>query len=131
MKEETKQLIAFYITCIAVAIIVILFSASCKKKEVLPEYKVQYKAYAKVVPYSVSYTNAELNIVTEEVNTNNWSKDVIINYETNVNINIKNKALSPIDSVSISVSCNAQYDHCNSKLNNAWSLCNAGFKIKK
>jgi len=112
-------------------LILLVLLISCKKKEVLPEYKVHYTAYAKVVPYSVSYTNAELTIVTEDVNTNNWSKDVVINYETNVNINIKNKALNPIDSVSISVSCNKQNDYCKTKLNNAWSLCNAGFKIAK
>lgn len=130
MKEETKQLIAFYITCLAVAIIVLLFSTSCKKKEVLPEYKIQYTAFAKVVPYSVTYTNADMNPITEEISTNNWSKDVIVNYQNYINIAIKNKALTANDSVSISVSCNSQSDYCKAKINNTWSNCNAGFKVK-
>lgn len=130
MKEETKQLITFYITCLAMAIIVLLFSASCKKKEVLPEYKIHYTAFAKVVPYSVTYTNADMNPITEEINTNNWSKDVIVNYQNYINIAIKNKALTANDSVSISVSCNSQNDYCKANINNAWSNCNAGFKVK-
>lgn len=130
MKEEIKQLIAFYITCLAVAIIVLLFSASCKKKEVLHEYKIHYTAFAKVVPYSVTYTNTDMLPITEEISTNNWSKDVIVNYADYINITIKNKALTSNDSVSITVSCNDQSDYCKAKINNAWSNCNAGFKVK-
>jgi len=129
MKEETKQLIAFYITCLAVAIIVLLFSVSCKKKKALPEYKIHYTAFAKVVPYSVSYTTNE-NQVNEDVNTQYWSKDVVFNSENYVNISISNKALTSNDSVSITISCNGQSDYCKAKLNNAWSNCNAGFKVK-
>lgn len=129
MKEETKQLLSFYITCLAVAIIVLL-CFSCRKKQVLPEYKIHYTAFAKVVPYSLTYTNIDMNPITEEINSNNWSKDIIVNYENYVNISIKNKALTPNDSVSITISCNWQTDYCKAKLNNAWSNCNAGFKVK-
>lgn len=129
MKEKTKQLLAFYLTCLAVAIIVLLCS-SCHKKQVLPEYKIHYTSFAKVVPYSLTYTNTDMNPITEEINSNNWSKDIIVNYENYVNISIKNKALTPNDSVSITISCNGQTDYCNAKLNNAWSNCNAGFKVK-
>lgn len=130
MKEETKQLIAFNITCLAVAMIVLLFSASCKKKEVLPEYKIHYTSFAKVVPYSITYTNTDMLPITEEISSNNWSKDIIINYADYINIAIKNKALTSNDSVSITVSCNGQSDYCKAKINNSWSNCNAGFKVK-
>lgn len=112
-------------TILLISIILLL---SCKKKEQLPEYIIHYTAYAKVVPYSIKYATND-DVITEDVNTNNWSRDVTVNYINYYSIQINNKALTPNDSVSITMTCGSKSDKCSSALHNTNSNCIVSFKI--
>lgn len=124
-KQDLKQFIAFALTLMALAIMLMLFT-SCKKKKI--EYKVHYEAYAKIVPYTVSYSGNQ-SLINERVETNYFSKDIIVNTKDVYSISIANIKLDPNDSVSISVTSGSLNDNCHAKLNNTTSNCTATINL--
>ena len=80
---------------------------SCKKKEVVPSFDVQMKAYAMETPYIVLYSDDKSDNFTDTVYTQNYSKTIQVHkVDYDLNFIVRNIVKHPKDSLYASMQIN-------------------------